>query len=113
MRTKIVLDRNDFGFGVGVAGFDIENTVSTDIRFRTDGTTPFDGLPAAQTVATTNTTSFNTRFHNIYWTYHVTDELRFSLDVRKYERDTTSDASVDVSDKQISLTALWYPTWAW
>jgi hypothetical protein len=107
------LDRHDWGLGLGMSGFEIANDISSDIRFRTDGTTPFNDLPSGETIERTDSTSFNTLFFDAYWTLHITDELNFGIDFRSYRRDTTSDGSVDVHGAQISLTALWHPTWAW
>lgn len=105
--------RHHGGIGVGLTGFDIEDTGVTDIRFRTNGmTTPFDDLPPGETIESAEKNSFNNPFLFAFYSVEISDTLQVGVELRAYDSDTSSGSEVAVDDVTVSIGATWYPTFS-
>lgn len=104
--------RFDLGFGIGLTGFRVEDSVSTDIRFRTDDSS-FEELPVGATLTSSSTNSFNTPFLVADLALKISDELHAAFEFRYYDDGTSSNREVSVDGVTMSLAFVWYPTFPW
>ena len=103
----------DFGFGVGMTGLEIKDSVSTDVRFRTNPASTFNDLPPGAMITSGETNTFNAVFGSVHASFRISDEIQVGVQTRFYEKDRVSDSEIDVDGVTISLSALWYPTFPW
>jgi hypothetical protein len=102
--------RFDWGLGVGISGFRIDNSVTTDVRFRTDTTSRYDDLTSQGTATTSSSSSFNTAFLLGYFKFRLSDEFEVGFDYRKYDEDKEDGGRIVVSGDTLSINAAYYPT---
>ena len=109
---KSIQTRFDWGVGVGMAGFLVENSVSTDVRLRTDPTDTFNDLTSEGTIATQDDRNINTAFAVGYFKVRVNDEIEVGIDYKKYENDSANGGQISVGGDTVSISAAWYPTFS-
>ena len=100
----------DLGLGLGVTGFLIEDTVTTDARFRMDTTSRFTDLPTGETLMDSEQTSFNTWFAGGYMSFDVSDQVQLSLEARYYGDTGDRETVIETDNVILSLSAIWFPT---
>ena len=103
----------DAGLGIGLTGFSLENSITTDVRFRTDMTTTFNEIQSNEMVASNNDLSFNTPYVVGYYNFEISDEFHVGMNLRYYTESKTSGIEIDVDDITVSLTVQWFPTFPW
>jgi hypothetical protein len=113
MKVDGASDRLFVGLGGGMTGFQITDSISTDVRIRTDPTKIFNDLPNSGTVTSSNKTAFNSTYVSAHARYHVSDELEVGLAMRKYVQSRSGSAVVDISGLSVALSVVWFPTFPW
>lgn len=97
-----------YGFGFGATGFQIENTVTTDIRFRLDPSQSFNQLPNGEKIQFEDARSYSAHYLLLYYNFEISDEFSVGLNLRSYKSSSSSE--VDIDGEVFSMTAVWYPT---
>lgn len=100
----------DYGFGIGFTGFDLENSFSTDVRFRTDPSTPFNGLAEGEILESNNSLNFNAPYGIVFVDFEFTDELQVGIEFRLYDDTTNQNTAIKIDDFTVNLNFAWYPT---
>ena len=103
----------DFGIGAGLTGFAIQDTITTDVRFRTDDTSPFSALTTSEELTAKSKNNFNSPFAILYYAFDISDEFRSGVDVRWYLDTNSSNNTIAVEDLTVSVYVMWYPTFPW
>ncbi len=101
-------NRFDWGIGLGLSGYKIENATSTDVRLIANGVTTFKDLTSAGTVGSASETSFNNSYWVGYYTFRISDEFEIGIDFRRYRHD--DHKQVAVRGQTLAITAAYYPT---
>lgn len=104
------LTRFDWGVGIGMSAFHIDNTVTTDVRFPTDPSDLFNNLPAGNTLTTQDNAGFNTGYLVGYYKFRVSDELEIGVNYRKYESKHADGGQIAIGGDTVSITVAYYPT---
>ena len=103
----------DYGFGVGIIGFQVKDSVVTDIRFRTDTSKSFSDLTTSHTLNSSNDRSHNSLYGIIYYNIELADEFVVGIDFKYYGSNDGKNDSIDVDGFSTSLNVTWYPTLNW
>jgi hypothetical protein len=99
----------DWGFGLGVTGYKVEDTVTTDVRFNTNDDSPYDDLASDHIIKETDHRSFNTLYFVAYYNFELTDEFIVGLDAKFYSDKIKNTAYVDVHGISAGFNVVWYP----
>ncbi|RUP75754.1 hypothetical protein C7Y69_18395, partial [Alteromonas sp. KS69] len=99
----------DYGLLMGLTGFSVSDRVTTDVRFRNDRT-PFNNLPAAETVETSRDMSFQTVYFGGYYEFEFVDELYMTVDIKWHNNRSSDGSQIDVDGFTSSLRIIYSPT---
>ncbi|WP_370240748.1 hypothetical protein [Marisediminitalea sp.] len=99
----------DYGILAGLTGFNISDTVTTDVKFRTDST-PFADLPAGETLVNSREVSFQTVYLGAYYEFEFVDELYMTVDVKWHNNRSSDGSQIDVDGFTSSLRIIYSPT---
>ena len=99
----------DYGILAGLTGFNISDTITTDVRFRTDNT-PFADLPVGESLVTSRDVSFQTVYLGAYYEFEFVDELYMTVDVKWHNNRTSDGSQIDVDGFTSSLRIIYSPT---
>lgn len=99
----------DYGILAGLTGFNISDTITTDVRFRTDST-PFADLPVGESLVTSRDVSFQTVYFGAYYEFEFVDELYMTVDVKWHNNRTSDGSQIDVDGFTSSLRIIYSPT---
>jgi hypothetical protein len=108
-----LFNRLSVGLGAGLTGFQIADSISTDVRIRTDPTKTFNALASSGIITSSNKTAFNSAYAYAHARYYVSDELEVGIAIRRYVQSRSGSAVADISGLSATLTVIWYPTFGW
>jgi len=95
--------------GVGLTGFNVSDTITTDLRFRSD-ITPFNELPVGEMLKTSRDISFQTIYLGGYYEFEFVDEFYMTVDIKWHNNRTSDGSQIDVDGFTTSLRLIYSPT---
>jgi hypothetical protein len=99
----------DWGIILGVTGFNVQDRIISDVRFRNDATA-FNDLPQGQSLETKRDTSFQALYYGAYYEFEFVDELYMTVDVRWHESPNNDGSQINVDGFTSSLRLIYSPT---
>jgi len=117
LRKSVRPSQYDIGLGIGAVGIEITDHAFTDVRVETADSSTYDDLgpddPAERDVIiTTHSDSYVIPYISMYYTFKVSDEIHFSVDIKNYLQLGSRDIKVS-NDLNMSIKAVWFPTFKW
>jgi hypothetical protein len=106
--------RVSYHLGIGMTGFRIDETSSTEVRLRSDPSKSFVDLQKTGVTTSNRSISFKAPYWNADARFLVSDESQIAISYRKYFRsNSSSETQPRVSGNSISIYFVWLPTFGW
>jgi hypothetical protein len=99
----------DYGLMAGVTGFQITDSVTTDLRFRNDNIA-FNQLAESEILTSTRSVNFQSLNVGAYLEFEFVDELYMTLDIKWHGNNSSDESRIDVDGFTTSLRLIYAPT---
>ncbi len=107
-------DRISYHLGIGMTGFRIDESSTTDVRQRSNPAQTFNDLSTTGTTVSSRRISFKSAYWNADARFVVSDESQLGLSYRRYfGRKSEDETSPRVSGYALSIYFVWLPTFGW
>ena len=109
----LVSRQSDFGMGVGVLGLEVRDSVSHDLRFRTDPMQSFVDSAVMDTINSSNKQSFTAFYISAYYDFLISDDITTGLAIKWYADDNKNEDRLSVDGYTLSLYVNYFPKFSW